>query len=446
MNRLLLVSIILLAISCNAPKGTTTTVDKSRPEPNIVMILADDLGWQDVKCYDIDEPSPYETPNIDKLAKEGVLFWQGYSPAPTCAPSRCAIMSGNHAARAQKTHVVGGGPPTPHNKKGARMMDPWYSGRMPENEMTLARVLKQNNYRTGHSGKWHMAINHNAFPQPEDQGFDYSKSEIGISKRIRPHRLAEFATDEASDEYQLDENGFARHATTESAIKFIEQEKANPFFLYYADILTFGLAFLETTANPYILSMGSEETATQRLNLAQAFNPIGALAGLYVAQNFILGSLQSDDVDYGSLSEAAKTTIKSAYLMVIRNPYVILGLAVIGILVLIAVMKMPENKKENTGESVGSAIGRIFKGKKFREGVIAQMFYVGAQIMCWTYIYQYAETLGIDNGSAVPYAMTALVIFLAGRWVCTFALKYFNSGQLLMYMSFGYPRKVGQKY
>lgn len=208
------------------------------------------------------------------------------------------------------------------------------------------------------------------------------------------------------------------------------------FFLAALYILTFGLAFLETTANPYILSMGSEETATQRLNLAQAFNPIGALAGLYVAQNFILGSLQSDDVDYGSLSEAAKTTIRSADLMVIRNPYVILGLAVIGILVLIAVMKMPENKKENTGESVGSAIGRIFKGKKFREGVIAQMFYVGAQIMCWTYIYQYAETLGIDNSSAVPYAMTALVIFLVGRWVCTFALKYFNSGQLLMYMSF----------
>ena len=207
------------------------------------------------------------------------------------------------------------------------------------------------------------------------------------------------------------------------------------FFLMALYILTFGLAFLETTANPYILSMGSEETATQRLNLAQAFNPIGALAGLYVAQNFILGSLQSDDVDYGSLTDAAKTTIRSADLMVIRNPYVILGLAVIGILVLIAVIKMPENKKENTGESVGSAIGRIFKGKKFREGVIAQMFYVGAQIMCWTYIYQYAETLGIDNSSAVPYAMAALIIFLVGRWVCTFALRYFNSGQLLMYMS-----------
>lgn len=212
-------------------------------------------------------------------------------------------------------------------------------------------------------------------------------------------------------------------------------------FLLALYILTFGLAFLETTANPYILSMGPEETATQRLNLAQAFNPIGALAGLYAAQTLILGSLQSDDLDasgvpiYDTLTESAKATIRSADLMVIRNPYVMLGIAVIGILILIAVVKMPENKEKSTSEGILEAIGRIFKGKKFREGVIAQMFYVGAQIMCWTYIYQYAETLGIDNRSAVPYAMSALGIFLLGRWICTFLLKYINSGKLLMYLA-----------
>ena len=213
------------------------------------------------------------------------------------------------------------------------------------------------------------------------------------------------------------------------------------FFLAALYILTFGLAFLETTANPFILSMGSEDTATQRLNLAQAFNPIGALAGLYAAQNFILGSLASDDLDengnaiYDTLSETAKAGIRSADLMVIRNPYVVLGLAVIGVFILIAIVKMPENKEADNGESIGSAISRIFKGAKFREGVIAQMFYVGAQIMCWTYIYQYAETLGIDNRSAVPYAMTALVIFLIGRWICTYLMQYINAGKLLLYMA-----------
>lgn len=213
------------------------------------------------------------------------------------------------------------------------------------------------------------------------------------------------------------------------------------FFLLALYILTFGLAFLETTANPFILSMGSQETATQRLNLAQAFNPVGALGGLYIAQNFILGSLESDNLDaagnsiYDGLAESAKASIRTADLMVIRNPYVILGLVVIGILILIALVKMPEPNEEDTTESLGSTIKRIFKKKKFREGVLAQMFYVGAQIMCWTYIYQYAETLGIDNQSAVPYAMAALGIFLLGRWVCTFLLRYVNAGKLLMYLS-----------
>ncbi|MBX2817565.1 MAG: L-fucose:H+ symporter permease [Saprospiraceae bacterium] len=213
------------------------------------------------------------------------------------------------------------------------------------------------------------------------------------------------------------------------------------FFLVALYILTFGLAFLETTANPFILSMGPDSTATQRLNLAQAFNPIGALAGLYAAQNFILGSLQSDDVDeagnsvYDALSEAAKATVRSADLLVIRNPYVVLGLVVIGILILIAVVKMPEKEGESLSEGVWQTIRRIFKNPKFRDGVLAQMFYVGAQIMCWTYIYQYAETLNIDNRSAVPYAMAALGIFLVGRWICTFLLRYLNAGRLLLYFA-----------
>ena len=214
------------------------------------------------------------------------------------------------------------------------------------------------------------------------------------------------------------------------------------FFLAALYILTFGLAFLETTANPFVLSMGHEETATRRLNLAQAFNPIGALTGLFVAQTFILGSLQSDDVDaqgnviYDTLSESAKTAIRVSDLMVVRNPYVILGLFVLFMLFLIAIVKMPE-KKETTEDSIASAVKRLFKSKKFVEGVIAQMFYVGAQIMCWTYIYQYAETLGIDNRSAVTYAYWALVLFLIGRWIGTYLLKFVSSGKLLMYFAMG---------
>ena len=211
----------------------TVFAEETRPQqPNIILLLTDDLGWQDVKCYDIDQPSPMETPHIDTLAKKGVMFWQAYSPAPTCAPSRCAIMSGNHPARAQKTHVVGGKPPLPHNKHST-MMDPWYSGRMPADELTIAKILKANGYTTGHSGKWHIAIDHNAFPQPEDVGFEYTRSERGARGGMKD-RLKNFATTDQKDPYRLDKNGYPYHQTNVDALTFIEETKQKPFFLYYA--------------------------------------------------------------------------------------------------------------------------------------------------------------------------------------------------------------------
>lgn len=209
------------------------------------------------------------------------------------------------------------------------------------------------------------------------------------------------------------------------------------FFLASLYILTFGLAFLETTANPYILSMGPEATATQRLNLSQAFNPMGALAGLFVAKQFILNQLQSNAVDdqgnliYSTLDEASKAIIRTNDLMVIRNPYVMLGLVVLGMFVVIALVKMPESKDSSNKVDFGPTMKRLFKNRNFVEGTLAQMFYVGAQIMVWTYIYQYAEALGIDNASAVNYGYAALVVFLIGRWVCTFLLRYISSSKLL---------------
>lgn len=209
------------------------------------------------------------------------------------------------------------------------------------------------------------------------------------------------------------------------------------FFLAALYILTFGLAFLETTANPYILSMGPEATATQRLNLAQAFNPMGALAGLFVAKTFILNSLQSNNTDengkliYDTLDAAAKAAVKSNDLMVIRNPYVILGLVVLAILVLIALVKMPESKDSDGKIDFGGTMKRLLANRNFVEGTLAQMFYVGAQIMVWTYIYQYAESIGISNYDAVNYAYASLGIFLVGRWVCTALLRIIPAANLL---------------
>ena len=209
------------------------------------------------------------------------------------------------------------------------------------------------------------------------------------------------------------------------------------FFLSALYILTFGLAFLETTANPYILSMGPAATATQRLNLAQAFNPIGALTGLFVAKSFILNSLQSNNTDesgnliYDTLDSASKAIIKSNDILVIRNPYVVLGLVVLVILLVIASVKMPENKDSHREINFWPTMRRLFKNRNFVEGTLAQMFYVGAQIMVWTYIYQYAESIGITTYEAVNYAYASLGIFLVGRWICTALLRVFPAGQLL---------------
>ena len=205
------------------------------------------------------------------------------------------------------------------------------------------------------------------------------------------------------------------------------------FFCLGLYILTFGLAFLETTANPYILSMGEKETATQRLNLAQIFNPVGSIAGLFVAQQFILKKLQSDNIDnYQLLDDAQKIIIKTSDLMVIRNPYVILGLVIILFFILIALYKMPEGKDRTEIESIQKTFKILLKNKSYIFGVISQLFYVGAQIMCWTYIYQYAEALDISSQKASNYQFIAFILFFFGRILGTYLLKTIKAGSLLM--------------
>ncbi|MEE9430738.1 MAG: L-fucose:H+ symporter permease [Melioribacteraceae bacterium] len=215
------------------------------------------------------------------------------------------------------------------------------------------------------------------------------------------------------------------------------------FFLVSLYILTFGLAFLETTANPYILSMGDESTATRRLNLAQSFNPVGSLFGMFVASKFILVSLQSDvrsetgELIFSTLNSTEKASIRTHDLSIIRDPYVILGLVVIVMLVIIALYKMPEtNKIDSTIRPIDS-FKRLIKNIKYREGVIAQVFYVAAQIMCWTFIIQYADNIGIPKVEAQNYNIIAMVIFLLSRFVSTYLMKYANSRLLLMLFAVG---------
>jgi FHS family L-fucose permease-like MFS transporter len=274
-------------------------------------------------------------------------------------------------------------------------------------------------------------------------------------------------------------------------------------FIIALYVLTFGLAFLETTANPYILSMGSPETATQRLNLAQAFNPIGSLSGMFIAGTVILSAIQVEDFKNdvnGYQSDLAPSAIvqteynipsflKSkprervydenveAYvkglspeelaapstalqdfkdgeietfqgmthrelqmndLKLVALPYTAIGCVVLVMLVVFFIAKLPNTTPPDADHDVhfGRTLKRLLTNPMYVGGVIAQTFYVGAQIMTWTFIIQYAENeLGIDKATAQNFNIMAMVIFLCSRFVCTFFLKYIAPSKLLIVLT-----------
>jgi len=214
------------------------------------------------------------------------------------------------------------------------------------------------------------------------------------------------------------------------------------FFLISLYILTFGLAFLETIANPYILAMGDPSNATRRLNLAQSFNPLGSILGMFVASNFILSALDSDkrdaagDIIFTTLSSAEKAVIRTHDLAIIRNPYVILGLVVLVMFFIILLSKLPKAQHKDSF-SIKDSFRRLFKNKHYMEGVAAQVFYVGVQIMCWTFIIQYAENIGIAKAAAQRYNIIAMGIFVSSRFISTFLMRYVNSAKLLMFFAIG---------
>lgn len=215
------------------------------------------------------------------------------------------------------------------------------------------------------------------------------------------------------------------------------------FFCLSLYILTFGLAFLETTANPFILSLGSKETSTRRLNLAQAFNPMGSLSGMAVASLVVLPSLWSDrrneagETIFHTLSEAEKADIRVHDLAEIRDPYVMLGVVVLIMFIIIAIKKMPQTSANVQQDSALTTLKRLWNNTIYREGVVAQIFYVAAQIMVWTFIIQYADNLGINKATAQNYNIFAMSMFLCSRFISTFLMKFVNSRMLLTIFGIG---------
>ena len=211
-------------------------------------------------------------------------------------------------------------------------------------------------------------------------------------------------------------------------------------FLIAYFIMTCGLSFLETSCNPYILSMGEPETATRRLNLAQCFNPCGSIIGMFVAMNFIqakLNPLSSDE--RALLSDADFEAVKNADLDILISPYLAIGAVIVVMFLIILFTKMPKNADQSHDIHIMTTLKRLVGLKRYREGVIAQFFYVGAQIMCWTFIIQYGTRVfmaeGMDEQAAEVlsqrFNIYAMVFFICSRFIATFLMRWITPAKLL---------------
>lgn len=272
-------------------------------------------------------------------------------------------------------------------------------------------------------------------------------------------------------------------------------------------VITYGLAFLETACNPYILAMGPAETATQRLNLAQSFNPIGSLAGMAVASLVLAPSLEvtkvrtqleaqnpeyiqylitgeTDLPEGASIEESGETALlqdgssvtvysegipdfqavsgalggavpnvmkalraneteqfnelQQTDLGNVRGPYMVIASVVIVFFLIFAFCKMPSFKQEEQEAPFFQIVGHLLKRARFIEGVFAQLFYVGAQIMCWTFIIHYGmEQVGLSLSEAQNYNIIAMAIFLTSRFICTFLMRYLRPSIMLLIFALG---------
>ncbi|MDA1119465.1 MAG: L-fucose:H+ symporter permease [Bacteroidetes bacterium] len=216
-------------------------------------------------------------------------------------------------------------------------------------------------------------------------------------------------------------------------------------FLVSFYILTFGLAFLETTANPLILELGDSQTATQRLNLSQAFNPMGALTGQVIARIYVVERIDTKiGADTASalevLSPEQKQQIIEHDLGIVSTPYIVLGFVVLAIMLVFIFVKMENHKKHEDQLDLMTTLRKLFSNKDYYEGVLAQFFYVASQIMVWTFIYQYVTNLNEIRAAdqqlnATLYVVASTVSFLAARWICTFLIRFINSAKLMLFFA-----------
>ena len=208
-------------------------------------------------------------------------------------------------------------------------------------------------------------------------------------------------------------------------------------FLVALFILAGGLSILETTANPYIIALGPEETATRRLNLAQSFNPIGSIIGVALSKMFILSNLNTAGASARSaMSSGRLNKIQSEELAAVMGPYVGVAILLLFLWITIALVKLPKASDTTQSIDLRSTLQRLVRNKNYVLGVIAQLLYVGAQIGVWSVTIRYVmQELNVNEGQASNYSIDALILFTLWRFVSTYLLDCFSPAKVLFVSS-----------
>ena len=206
------------------------------------------------------------------------------------------------------------------------------------------------------------------------------------------------------------------------------------FYLIAIYVMAGGCAILETTANPYILSMGAPETATRRLNIAQTFNPIGAVGGILLSRHFILSELNgADAAERGQMSAGQLAALQEHELTTVSGTYMLIGIILLALLVVIACVKMPGVKDDVAHTRIMTTFRSLWHNRRWRYGVVAQFFYVGVQTGVWSFTIRLAmEELGVLERDASMVFFYSIVAFTLFRFIFTWLMGYIRPVRLLV--------------
>lgn len=206
-------------------------------------------------------------------------------------------------------------------------------------------------------------------------------------------------------------------------------------FLMGLFVIAAGLAFLETSANPYVTLLGPRESAASRLNLAQAFNPLGSITGVLIGQHFIFTGVERSPAELAAMDAVAHTAYVKSEAAAVQMPYLVIGLGVIAWAVIIAVTRFPRTASTDDGGKVveRGVLGRLLRDGRFMSAVAAQFFYVGAQVAVFSYMIRYAQATmpGTADKAAANFITAGLLCFMAGRFAGAALMKYLRPARVL---------------